>query len=776
MARNRQPNRKPAKSGNVILILAFMTTLVTVGIIFSVTMAPNDGSLKSVMMEAPKSLSQKILEWLPQGLSSHHSPEELFLYPDYSQEFWSPIDVDVTSDPMITMCKLNFKQYSETPHLYPMFRDLEGISGCRGQNKRRALLSVLMKEITDKKGTPEGNVITPTAFIFHESRVGSTLVANTLASDPFSMVYSESAPAANAILHCRTCTLERNVQIFRDVITLMGRSPVHKRVFFKFQSITSTKMHIALLAFPNTPWAFIYRQPVQTMMSHLDPLKGTAGAPCLRSMRDPPLEVKQALFAVGATDIKDKEAWCAAHLNMLCTSALKAYEEYGLYNDSTQRGFLVNYESLPGSVARLLLPSFGVDPSEHWLSKMAVESKSYSKSRGKPKAFLGDSEDKDQRATALIQKYSNSILQPTYEKMLSVSTNNLKKVSLELYNTIMIKRNKNDVSKVDGVNIDTINWKSLKDIPVTATHSVPVSQKGKQIEFMDNTNIEDIDLTNHLRGQHSKSNKIKEYLSWAPFSNSHKSKPYETTECPSKPLPGYPKAYNMINVLDNWNADNTEIPAFHYDSLCHFDYQNVTDLEKAMAYRTAEVPFIAYNIPELDAVAKKWNSLDYLEKRLGKKTYRTETSKDNHFMYWHAGLPFKLPNGEKWKPPTGLVQITFEEWLETAVKGQNKTLDNRTHQYFRVSSDMNNNWLFDELPFFKPKKSLMMVEPQEQRGIHCRFGMRNIIAEAHFDGSRNSVVMIGGLRRWILSHPDQCENMHMLPRQHPSGRHSAVDW
>jgi hypothetical protein len=45
----------------------------------------------------------------------------------------------------------------------------------------------------------------------------------------------------------------------------------------------------------------------------------------------------------------------------------------------------------------------------------------------------------------------------------------------------------------------------------------------------------------------------------------------------------------MINVLDNWNADNTEIPAFHYDSLCHFDYQNVTDLEKAMAYRTAEV-------------------------------------------------------------------------------------------------------------------------------------------------------------------------------------------
>ena len=69
-----------------------------------------------------------------------------------------------------------------------------------------------------------------------------------------------------------------------------------------------------------------------------------------------------------------------------------------------------------------------------------------------------------------------------------------------------------------------------------------------------------------------------------------------------------------------------------------------------------------------------------------------------------------------------------------------------------------------------------MVDPREQRGIHCRFGMRSVIAEAHFDGSRNAVMMLGGLRRWILAHPNQCENMHMLMNSHPSGRHSAIDW
>lgn len=229
-----------------------LSAMITVGILYSIVMVPYSNpqggvlSSNSVPAERSESLSQKILDWLPRGLASHQSPEELDLYPDWSQEFWSPIDVDVTSDPTITLCKLNFKQYSESPHAYPMFRDLISMSNCRGSNKRRESLSVLMKEISDKKGLLDGRIIAPTAFVFHESRVGSTLVANTLASDPFSMVFSESAPAANALLHCRTCTLERNIEIFRDVITLMGRSPIHRHLFFKFQSITSTKMHIAL--------------------------------------------------------------------------------------------------------------------------------------------------------------------------------------------------------------------------------------------------------------------------------------------------------------------------------------------------------------------------------------------------------------------------------------------------------------------------------------------------------------------------------------------------
>ena len=36
--------------------------------------------------------------------------------------------------------------------------------------------------------------------------------------------------------------------------------------------------------------------------------------------------------------------------------------------------------------------------------------------------------------------------------------------------------------------------------------------------------------------------------------------------------------------------------------------------------------------------------------------------------------------------------------------------------------------MFDELTFFKPVESLYIVNPRDQMGIHCRFGMKGVIA------------------------------------------------
>ena len=180
----------------------------------------------------------------------------------------------------------------------------------------------------------------------------------------------------------------------------------------------------------------------------------------------------------------------------------------------------MNYESLPGSIPRVLLPSFGVEPSDYWLSKMAVESKSYSKGRNVPKLFFGDSEDKEERATAAIQQFSNSILQSSYEEMAAISTAALKSLSSTLFEKIAIK-------SASGATLD-INWKSLKDIPVAATYSVPLSSRHRKADPLIAEGMKrSLDGTDSLRGRHSSSFKAKEYLSWAPFSNTHNSKPVQ---------------------------------------------------------------------------------------------------------------------------------------------------------------------------------------------------------------------------------------------------------
>ena len=199
---------KKQGSGVIYYILLILTILVFIGLFFSFTMMPSGeqsnsnnglgtnpiisrntgGGEKLKPKPKPKPLIEKITNWIPKHHVNASAPDELL--PDYSQEFWTPIDIEIDTDPIIVLCKLNFKQYSQAPHLYPMFKDLLGASGCTGSNKKRESLSTLMNEIEEdqKAGRPGGNVIKPTGFVFHESRVGSTLVANFLASDPYNMV------------------------------------------------------------------------------------------------------------------------------------------------------------------------------------------------------------------------------------------------------------------------------------------------------------------------------------------------------------------------------------------------------------------------------------------------------------------------------------------------------------------------------------------------------------------------------------------------------------
>ena len=263
----------------------------------------------------------------------------------------------------------------------------------------------------------------------------------------------------------------------------------------------------------------------------------------------------------------------------------------------------------------------------------------------------------------------------------------------------------------------------------------------------------------------------------------HIPQPFEgyASKCGPTPEEGYPKTAPIADIIKNWNPDAGKwTPSHMYESVCRFDY--ATDLDKAIAYRDAEVPFQLYNVPSMNAVARAWSDPAHLRRKLGATTkYKCEASNPggeanfgaNHFMY---------TNGRSSRnPPIKNVQLSWDDWLRKIDEAVNTSvLEPNSRFYIRFSasnpSDARSGWLFKELPFFQPKPNVFFKDPRAQRGIHCRFGMEGIVAEAHWDGSRNTIAQFYGRRRYVLVDPDHTCDMYLLAKNHPSGRHSKVDW
>lgn len=271
---------------------------------------------------------------------------------------------------------------------------------------------------------------------------------------------------------------------------------------------------------------------------------------------------------------------------------------------------------------------------------------------------------------------------------------------------------------------------------------------------------------------------------------------YDVFNCPDEPPQNYPYQWNIVDdIISNWPPDDPKPRSQVYQGLCVFDY--LIDYEKALKYRAAELPFVVRNDPNVLQTVERWNTPDYLPSLMGNVNHRTEYSVNNHFMYWQPpekDKKRKLNLGKRnrtkikapsdWTAPTKQMRMKYSEWIKHANVSDDKLGPDKEHWYYRLigcggkgtCDEGSSEYLFDELPFFQPKPSLYMVDPNRQKGIHCRFGMKGVIAENHFDGSRNFIVLLGGERRYILTHPNQCENLALFPKGHPSARHSAVDW
>lgn len=211
------------------------------------------------------------------------------------------------------------------------------------------------------------------------------------------------------------------------------------------------------------------------------------------------------------------------------------------------------------------------------------------------------------------------------------------------------------------------------------------------------------------------------------------------------------------------------------------DYADAQQRALAEKYREAELPFVLYNVREVEAAADVF-SISNLLNNFGSVPRIVERSKDNKFMYYTA----KNPVGSSlqfplWKPPQDEIMLTFAKYLKEA-EGAERSGDIAgaaplSYLTVQAAEGLNTPWIREALPIFSGHdSSWFSVDSSGFKGINCRFGMKGVIAAAHYDAGRNFVGMIRGRKRYVLLPPRECGKLDLYSRPHPSARHSSFDW
>ena len=222
------------------------------------------------------------------------------------------------------------------------------------------------------------------------------------------------------------------------------------------------------------------------------------------------------------------------------------------------------------------------------------------------------------------------------------------------------------------------------------------------------------------------------------------------TKPPAKPYDSsYPQLTNLWEIVQKWNPDNVSIPVPFRETLAVLNYSDPHERSLAEAYRNAEVPFKIYDVPDVEYARDAWTDV-YLTEQFDRKgnQFKVEESENNHFMYWRSPSASGRRAYPDWAPPTDIVHSTFADWLAFARGADDRELGPEAqHRYLmmgtpplsallRGSSVRRSHFVTKDLPCFTPgTENFFVTDIRKNKGIQCRFGMRGVIAEAHYDGA-----------------------------------------
>lgn len=185
-------------------------------------------------------------------------------------------------------------------------------------------------------------------LVFHMSRCGSTLVAQALGAMPGHLVLSEPAPFDELLQFCATradIPLSTRVALLRGMAAALASArgaPVRRR-FLKTDCWHAGALPLLRTAFPDTPWIFLYRDPVEVLMSQ-ERLPGGQTLPGPHA----------AMVGIAEPAARPGLDFTARVLAATCHIAA---DHAGIGG-----GMLIDYAELPEAFLTRILPHFGVVP------------------------------------------------------------------------------------------------------------------------------------------------------------------------------------------------------------------------------------------------------------------------------------------------------------------------------------------------------------------------------------------------------------------------------
>ena len=292
------------------------------------------------------------------------------------------------------------------------------------------------------------------------------------------------------------------------------------------------------------------------------------------------------------------------------------------------------------------------------------------------------------------------------------------------------------------------------------------------------------------------------------------SKPYyDVYSCPELPPLNYPREYPILDVLQNWNTQQLRPPKYHYQGICIIDLSDSTntmfDLRTKRRqidnYRSAEVPFVIRNDPQVLQSVQSWSSSasgdNYLQRKLQDKKFQATISNTTRLTYYSMDQEYNIIPDD-FVPFTHKTEMTYEDWYQRAStqqqqqhRQQQEQQDQQEYAYLRLDACLPNSkhcdstylgspniidnadFVYDDLKFFQPGHSgYYPINETETRGVQCRLAPPGIVAENHFDNERNYIALLKGQRRYLLSHPQNCPTFYLHQQKHPLERHTQVDY